>query len=208
MAVISALLGKSWEILGNLRKSWEILKFFFISMKLSNGCYFRFAWEILGNLGEILKFFFILMKLSSGCYFRFAWEILGNLGKSWEILGNLGKYWNSFLFRWNYQMAVISDLLGKSWEILGNLGKSWSSSLFWWNYQMVVISDLLGKSWEILGNLGKSWEILGNLEILFYFDEIIKWLLFPICLGNFEISRFSDYWLAMHISWYQKLTDF
>ena len=39
-------LGKSWEILWNLGKSWEILKFFFISMKLSNGCYFRFAWEI------------------------------------------------------------------------------------------------------------------------------------------------------------------
>ena len=57
--------GKSWEILGNL----EIL---FISMKLSNGCCFRFAWEILGNLGK-------------------SWEILGILGKSWEIL-DLGKY--------------------------------------------------------------------------------------------------------------------
>ena len=40
MAVTSDLLGKSWEI----------LKFFFILMKLSNGCYFRFALEILGNL--------------------------------------------------------------------------------------------------------------------------------------------------------------
>ena len=64
---------------------------------------------------------------------------LWNLGKSW-ILGNreiflyfdeiikwllfpirlvnLGRSWNSFLFWWNYQMAVISDLPGKSWEIV------------------------------------------------------------------------------------------
>ena len=34
----------------------------------------------------------------------------------------------------------------------------------------------------------KSFEILGNLEILLYFDEIIKWLLLPICLGNFGKS--------------------
>ena len=65
-------------------------------------------------------------------------------------------------------------LLGFAWEILGNPGKSWNSALFWWNYEMAFISDLLGK----------SWEILGNLEILLYFNGIIKWLLFSICLGN------------------------
>ena len=68
---------------------------------------------------------------------------------------------------------------------------------------MAVISDLLGKSWEILGNLGKSWEILGNLEIFLYFDEIIKWLLFPIRFGNFgkswEILNFEKSWEILEI---------
>ena len=134
-------LGKSWEILGNL-KFWEIAKFFLyfdeiikwllFPIRLGN---FGKSWEILGNL-EIL---FISMKLSNGCCFRFAWEILGDLGKSWEISGNLDilLYFDEII-KWLLFPVCLGNL-GKSWKILGNLGNSW----------------------EILGNLG-SWEIFSK----------------------------------------------
>ena len=95
MAVVSDLLGKSQEILGNL--------------------------EILLCFDEIIKW--LLFPICLGNLGKF-WEILGNLGKSWEILGNLEIFlYFDEIIKW-LLFPIRFGNFGKSWEIL-NFEKSW-----------------------------------------------------------------------------------